>query len=446
MSQAMLKKIKPESYVRICSIKESVLLSYFELNQRRLLKQEGFPNVELIYINGQWFLNKKDIAAYDFPDGKILSAVSLVEERAADYVKFSEQLRQKDFSKILWKELIVDYQKMCDQWGRYMRVIDIPIYFPSHFEKKMIKTLQQHGFSEKDFDILSYPLYNTYHLRRSKDFLLLKLGRISLATFKKKWEWSNLELSRYKALTNKFITGQLRTMKNPTQQLATLLKNHKKGEREFKRLYQRLPKELKKKADISQKLLYIRDYRFEQFIRGSFNFCRLLNEVAKRLNLSYGELIHLTPEEVKTKKIPAELQLRRQKYVYIGNKIYTGKKADLIIQLFNQVPKKKNQVSGKGVSAGVVRGRAKVVLTTKEFSKVEKGDIIVCEITTPDYMPVLHKVSAIVADIGGFTSHSAIVAREMKIPCVVGTEIATKVFKDDDLIEVDADKGTVKKL
>ena len=59
-------------------------------------------------------------------------------------------------------------------------------------------------------------------------------------------------------------------------------------------------------------------------------------------------------------------------------------------------------------------------------------------------MPALHKASAIVTDMGGITSHAAVVAREFDIPCIVGTKHATKIFKDNDIIEVDVEKGVVR--
>lgn len=66
--------------------------------------------------------------------------------------------------------------------------------------------------------------------------------------------------------------------------------------------------------------------------------------------------------------------------------------------------------------------------------------------TTTNFVPVLSKVSAIVTDEGGITCHAAIVSREMDIPCIIGTRIATKAFKSGDLLEVDANKGIIKKL
>ncbi len=66
--------------------------------------------------------------------------------------------------------------------------------------------------------------------------------------------------------------------------------------------------------------------------------------------------------------------------------------------------------------------------------------------TTPDFLPAMERAAAFVTEEGGITCHAAIVAREMKKPCVIGTKIATKVFKDGDRVEVDATKGVVRKI
>ena len=77
---------------------------------------------------------------------------------------------------------------------------------------------------------------------------------------------------------------------------------------------------------------------------------------------------------------------------------------------------------------------------------MKKGDILVAVTTHPDYVPAMQKAAAIVTEEGGILSHAAIVSREIRIPCIVGTKQVTKVLKDGDLIEVDANKGIVRKL
>ena len=78
--------------------------------------------------------------------------------------------------------------------------------------------------------------------------------------------------------------------------------------------------------------------------------------------------------------------------------------------------------------------------------KFPENTILVTGMTRPEYLHLFKKAAAVVTDAGGILCHAAITAREMKKPTIVGTETATKVFKDGDLVEVDADKGVVRKL
>jgi pyruvate,water dikinase len=103
-------------------------------------------------------------------------------------------------------------------------------------------------------------------------------------------------------------------------------------------------------------------------------------------------------------------------------------------------------VKGKSACAGKATGKVKIVLTKDDFNKFKEGDILVAPHTDPDYVVLMTKAAAIVTDMGGITSHAAIVSREMGTPCIVGTNDATKVLKEGDLVEVDATKGVVYKL
>jgi pyruvate,water dikinase len=81
-----------------------------------------------------------------------------------------------------------------------------------------------------------------------------------------------------------------------------------------------------------------------------------------------------------------------------------------------------------------------------EIPHLLDGEVLVTAMTTPDYLPAMHKAVAFVTDEGGITCHAAIVAREIGKPCVIGAKIATQVLKDGDMVEVDADNGVVRKI
>lgn len=102
----------------------------------------------------------------------------------------------------------------------------------------------------------------------------------------------------------------------------------------------------------------------------------------------------------------------------------------------------------KGISAFVgskVVGRVRIVFNPA-LEKIKVGDVLVTQMTTPVFVSLMKNAVAIVTDLGSLLSHAAIVARELKRPCIVGTEVATKIFKNGDMVEVDTNNGMIKKI
>ena len=100
-------------------------------------------------------------------------------------------------------------------------------------------------------------------------------------------------------------------------------------------------------------------------------------------------------------------------------------------------------LTGSPASPGIGTGPVKILLSSKEISKIESGDILVSTMTSPDFVPAMKKASAIVTDKGGQTSHAAIVSRELGIPCVVGTKNATKILKNEQVVSVNGVTGEI---
>ena len=97
-------------------------------------------------------------------------------------------------------------------------------------------------------------------------------------------------------------------------------------------------------------------------------------------------------------------------------------------------------------SGATITGRVRVIMSFNNMQEFQEGDILVTEMTNPDYVPIMKIAKAVITDEGGVTCHASIVAREMKIPTLIGTKNATKILKDGDFVEVDADNGIVKIL
>ncbi|HSQ30006.1 MAG TPA: phosphoenolpyruvate synthase [Gemmatimonadaceae bacterium] len=100
-------------------------------------------------------------------------------------------------------------------------------------------------------------------------------------------------------------------------------------------------------------------------------------------------------------------------------------------------------VHGLGASPGVAAGTVRVLESPADEASMERGDVLVTRMTSPDWVPIMRRAAAIVTDSGGMTSHAAIVARELGVPCIVGTRDATRVLTTGVLVTVDGSAGTV---
>ncbi|KKW19413.1 MAG: phosphoenolpyruvate synthase [Parcubacteria group bacterium GW2011_GWA2_51_10] len=132
------------------------------------------------------------------------------------------------------------------------------------------------------------------------------------------------------------------------------------------------------------------------------------------------------------------------------HKEITGKQAEQILRRLRDVDLSVDEFKGQIGNKGIYRGRAKVIHFSsntdfkKEIKSMRKGDVLVSGSTGPELILACKKAGAIVTDEGGVISHAAIVSREFGIPSVIGTKIATSIIKNGDIVEVNADKGTVK--
>ena len=125
---------------------------------------------------------------------------------------------------------------------------------------------------------------------------------------------------------------------------------------------------------------------------------------------------------------------------------YVGKEAKDFLKTvtFEKVKKPtSNTFFGTCAYPGIVRGRVKIINIPQELAKMEKGDILVAHNTNPNLVPAMKKAAALLSGAGGLTCHTAIVARELQIPSVVGIPGIDTYLKDGDRIEVDATKGAV---
>lgn len=183
-------------------------------------------------------------------------------------------------------------------------------------------------------------------------------------------------------------------------------------------------------------------------------FRGLLKTIARKEGLNETLALTLFHDEFKkyllNRQLPS-ISLLQQRIPICGLLFIRGKRIFLTkpqaLQFENMFIRmhglKQGFVQGVTAGPGKVRGLVRI-LHGPNPRIFNEGDILITGMTRPDFVPLMKKAGAIVTDAGGILSHAAIIARELKKPCVIGTATATKAFKDGDMVEVDADKGIVR--
>lgn len=231
-------------------------------------------------------------------------------------------------------------------------------------------------------------------------------------------------------------------------------------------LYDKIEKKIKidpiKYKGLAKKIREMQKIKFElkklvnktEFSGDDYLFKNYFKEIGGRLNrndlydLHYNEILDiLDGKDIK--------KVSRKNFVIgkvTGWKPITGNGALKIIDRFDKQLMENDDLKGQIANKGYCRGKVRIINfdlnadVEFEAAKLKKGEVLVTGSTIPQMMVACHNAGAIVTEEGGITSHAAILSRELNKPCVVGTKIATKVLKTGDFVEVDADKGIVRKL
>jgi len=210
---------------------------------------------------------------------------------------------------------------------------------------------------------------------------------------------------------------------------------------------------------IAQRFVYIKDARDDFRRRGICIALLFFRNLEKKMGLAPKEIRYVTSDEViaflkdGTAIRKDAVESRKDGFaIYLDreNRIACISSAQIAAALesFRLLPQQVgiSEIRGTTASKGKAIGTVAIVRGIADLARVKVGDVLVAVTTHPDYTVAMRKASAIITDEGGITSHAAIVAREFSIPCIVGTHCATKLLKDGDKVEVDADAGIVRKV
>ncbi|MFZ2189606.1 MAG: PEP-utilizing enzyme, partial [Candidatus Magasanikiibacteriota bacterium] len=211
--------------------------------------------------------------------------------------------------------------------------------------------------------------------------------------------------------------------------------------------------------DSARAQTWISNFVDESYTYAVYYLKPLFIEISTRLSISYKYLLEMRGSEIINSLLQGKLVVPIEQLdqrliesaiildhdeikILIGSELEEYKKQELQNNVYEDI----RELTGQGASSGLAKGLVKLVLCDADASKVEKGDILLAPATNPTLVPAMERAGAIVTDEGGLLSHAAIVSRELGIPCLVGTKIGTKVFRDGDRVEVDTQRGVIQKI
>jgi phosphohistidine swiveling domain-containing protein len=257
-------------------------------------------------------------------------------------------------------------------------------------------------------------------------------------------------VQKYRWLTIFHYTGEFLTVRDIKGKINHLLKKEE--------VVKKVPATSENKdIKIYRDVIFLRTHLAESFSYSNAKAKPILEKIAENYGITYSDITHLTADELleslKNKKLIVpknEINSRKKRFglflhkkrVYILNK----EQCDEIFGNETVIEEKTKILKGTSASPGKVRGEVCMIKDFTDFSKFKPNNILAAYSTTPNYIILMHMAKAFLTQEGGITSHAAIVAREMKKPCVVGIKNLMQELKDGEIIEVNATKGIVKRI
>lgn len=267
-------------------------------------------------------------------------------------------------------------------------------------------------------------------------------------THLERYAWLGNNFLNYSPYTKQEILKRLNAAREDYErQLNRILEERERLEKAAQSVLKQINSEQRKLIRLYQDLLFLRTARANAVARSATLTHPLFSSVAKKIGFTREEILRLSFKEIEA------MHAGKQKFDVVEREEYYAVildgKLDVVWGSWGKRAEKVDGVTeivGNVASRGIARGKVRIVHNLSDLSKVERGDVLVAPYTNPNMVPAMERASAFVTDIGGLTSHAAIVSREMGKPCIIGTKIATQVLKDGDRVEVDAEKGLVRVL
>lgn len=395
-------------------------------------------------------------------------------KRAKRLQDFSQSLRKRNFksySNAKLAETYLEFSKIFMQMRTYTSLPTAMEHesntWTGFLKQKLNKKIKDETELNRILSTLTTPSDLSYLNLYELDVAKLGLKKFSgksivedTKTLVKKWAFISYTFSGT-PLTVSDVNKKIKVLGKKKEDFEKFLKESKDRlsslEKEKKQIVSKykLTKEEMKWCQIGADIVYIKYFRKGIFAESYYSVEFLLEEIGKRIKCQRKHVANMFGYEVlaalKTGVFPKSVVEERVKDSVLltdaklsqcfRSKVVKGK-YKIREEDYSESEMLKRQIAYKGN----VTGKVTIVNVIEDMKKMNDGDVLVSRSTNPSLLPAMRQSSAFVTDAGGLTCHAAIVAREMKKPCVVGTKNATKLLKDGMKVEVDADNGIVRIL
>lgn len=389
-----------------------------------------------------------------------------------DLFQFCGHLSRQYLKKISNQELEVEWKKFNKLIYDFWEIGILPEMSAYGAEPLLKKVLTKEKLSDdlinSALSVLSAPVRPSFY--QEEEIALLQLAQkfncnnfdTLLTRHQQKFYWLANSYYRTEILSKNYFDKRIKNqIKTGASKELKKLFNYFKDIKKQKAAYLAKVKNkqlIKNLADNLSHCIWWQDQRKKYIFQYLHYLDLFLEEFAKRSGVVASLLDYAWPYEVSatiSKSIKQQLVIRKKHdfAVYFSTKkavCINGKKATALLNNYWQekVSKIVDSFSGLVIygNKNLIRGRVFVIRKYNDLRIFTKNSILVAAMTSPDYIQAIKKSTAIITDTGGITCHAAIVARELKKTCIVGTKIATRILKTGDLVEVDANKGLIKKI
>lgn len=406
----------------------------------------GYPTTILIFKEGivRWICKEDEfykageklLAIYINPQ-KEKEMVEDTKKRLETLNKVEDKIEHSNLSNLTKTELADLYRILHDAFVDYYSIGSMHEPVPMQAEKEL---KNNKSLSDDLVSHLTTPIKASF-IKEAENYLL---NTKDINGFIKKYYWIDNNYSGTKVLSKADVEKRLTHLK----------KDNSRESLNDRRV--NLTEKEKRLIEILKNYGGYQDER-KRYILIYLHFLeRLLKEIGKRANISLQAMRDTFPEEVEdilNGEITENfINKRKEKCLVVWQEgdtkpqVLTGDETREWEEKLSVSHGSVQIVKGNCASKGKATGKVRILLNAHENDKLKDGEVLVTFMTSPDFMSAVRRCSAIVTNLGGITSHAAIISRELKIPCIVGTKNATEILKTGQMVEVDADIGEVKIL